>query len=367
MSIYKRGRVYWFKFRFKGELIQHTTRQGNPRVARQIEAAHRTSLAKGEVGIVDRKPAPTLKQFAERFLNNASIGSKKPQRDSTMRFYANRVGQLLTYDPLASCRLDAITPELVEHYIRSREPKLSPSSLNGLVRTLRRCLQVAFELGDLTVMPKRFTMREEKAREYVLSPQDEPSYLAQAPQPLLDMAILMLDAGTRVGEACNLQWPDIHLEPTNGYRYGWIHIREGKSSHAVRNIPLTKRVAAMLQARSEEPHDGSVFWSQDSSQKLSASTVSHQHTTLRRALGMPEEFVLHSLRHTSLTRWAVAGVDAFTMRRLAGHHSVTVSEKYVHSGTESAVLAVDKLEALNARNQRLLATISATPETETGQ
>ena len=49
MSICKRGRVYYHHFVFNGLHVQESTKQGNPNVARQIEAAHRTSLAKGEV------------------------------------------------------------------------------------------------------------------------------------------------------------------------------------------------------------------------------------------------------------------------------------------------------------------------------
>ena len=55
MSIYKRGDVYWYKFMWNGQLIRESTKQGNDKVARQMEAAHRTSLAKGEVGIRERK------------------------------------------------------------------------------------------------------------------------------------------------------------------------------------------------------------------------------------------------------------------------------------------------------------------------
>jgi len=47
MGIFKRGSVYWYHFLFNGDHIQHSTKQGNPRTARQIEAAHRTALAKG--------------------------------------------------------------------------------------------------------------------------------------------------------------------------------------------------------------------------------------------------------------------------------------------------------------------------------
>jgi hypothetical protein len=65
MSIFKRGNVYWYHFLFNGEHVQKSTKEGNPRIARQIEAAHRTALAKGEAGIADRKPMPTLAEFIE--------------------------------------------------------------------------------------------------------------------------------------------------------------------------------------------------------------------------------------------------------------------------------------------------------------
>ena len=51
MGIFKRGRIYWYHFYYRGRHIQQSTKQGNPRVARQMEAAWRTKLAMGEVGI----------------------------------------------------------------------------------------------------------------------------------------------------------------------------------------------------------------------------------------------------------------------------------------------------------------------------
>src|SRR4029077_9831846 len=60
MSIYKRGKIYWYKFTFNGEAIRESTRQTNQHTARDIESAHRSSLAKGEVGIRDKKQSLTL-------------------------------------------------------------------------------------------------------------------------------------------------------------------------------------------------------------------------------------------------------------------------------------------------------------------
>jgi hypothetical protein len=46
--IYKRGKTYWYKFMWQGKLVRESTKQGNDKIARQMESAHRTSLAKGE-------------------------------------------------------------------------------------------------------------------------------------------------------------------------------------------------------------------------------------------------------------------------------------------------------------------------------
>lgn len=58
MSVYKRGRVWWYKFTWNGEPIRESTKQTNKRTAEQIEVAHKASLAKGEVGIRDRHLTP---------------------------------------------------------------------------------------------------------------------------------------------------------------------------------------------------------------------------------------------------------------------------------------------------------------------
>jgi hypothetical protein len=64
--IYKRGgKTYWYKFMWQGKVIREPTKQGNDKVARQMESAHRTSLAKGLVGIREQKPCPTLSEFID--------------------------------------------------------------------------------------------------------------------------------------------------------------------------------------------------------------------------------------------------------------------------------------------------------------
>jgi integrase len=168
------------------------------------------------------------------------------------------------------------------------------------------------------------------------------------------VARLMLGSGLRVSEGVGLEWADIHLEPVNGARFGYLHLRDGKSRNARRNVPLTTDVRAMLETRSESVHAPWVFSDERNIGPLSSSTVSHQHTKLRRDLKFPEGFVLHSFRHTFGTRLGAAGIDSFSIKKLMGHSSVAVSEKYIHPTPESLMVAFDRLESYTAEAVKAL-------------
>lgn len=43
-----------------------------------------------------------------------------------------------------------------------------------------------------------------------------------------------------------------------------------------------------------------------------------------------EPFQPYVLRHTALTYLAQAGCDAFTLARIAGHSSITITQRYIH-------------------------------------
>ena len=79
--------------------------------------------------------------------------------------------------------------------------------------------------------------------------------------------------------------------------------------------------------------------------------------------------VIHSFRRTFGTRLGEAGADAFTIMRIMGHSTVTVSQKYVHPAPEAMERAFERLEALNQKStarlpenprRQLPATIPAT-------
>src|SRR5262249_37695431 len=143
MAVYKRGGVWWYGFLFNGERIQESTKQGNKRVADTMEAADRTSLAKGEVGIRQKKPVPTLKAVAPRF--SQAIEIRCAEKPRTISFYQEKLTRLLENDRLASTSLDNIDESLIEEYVQERRKKVSPATVNRQLATLRRLLRLAYE------------------------------------------------------------------------------------------------------------------------------------------------------------------------------------------------------------------------------
>src|ERR1044072_7885478 len=257
MAIYKRGRVYWYKFYFNNRRIQCSTKQGNPRVARQIEAAHKTRLAKSEVGIETPKKIETLNEFGPRFRDEVKVHCAGKPR--TIAFSEQKLTRLLEFTPLANSALDKINKALIASYIQSRHGKVAVATINLELATLRRILYLAHDWNEIAAVPRIKLLKGERNRDFVFSHQQEKTYLEASPQRLKGVAILLLETGLRLGEALALKWSDIELDAANGKKLGYLFVREGKSKNARRPVSLTPRAQEMLVNRSLESRSEYVF------------------------------------------------------------------------------------------------------------
>jgi integrase len=175
------------------------------------------------------------------------------------------------------------------------------------------------------------------------------------------VAEMMIDAGIQrvygvVGDSIN---PIVDAIRRRDAKLRWVHCRneEVGAFAAGADALLTGQIAAC--AGSCVPSNLHLI----QRQPMLPTSLAHLHAKARKAaLGLPEEFVLHSLRHTFCTRLSEAGAEAFQIRKLAGHHSVTVSERCVHPTPESAALAIRRLDAAN----RGLSGASTDTTTDTG-
>ena len=323
MSLYKRGDVWWYKFTFRGELIRESTKQGNKRVAEQIEAARKTQMAKAEVGIKDRPTAPTVKDYAEKsFLPH--VRARKGKKLKTLAFYENSVKNLLKFEKLANARLDHLDVPLIDLYIdRRRAANLQISTINRELATLRRMFNLLADLRpDLAItVPKVKLQAGETRRERVVSHEEEELYLAAADPLMRDVALILFDCGLRPEEAYSLKWPYI--------RNGNVENYEGKTPRARRSVPASARIMEMLERRFASNKGEWIFPAPTRSGHIDHSSIKKQHA---RAIkdSKVQAFVIYSLRHTCLTRWAESGMNPYELMRRAGHADLATTMRYIH-------------------------------------
>jgi len=340
LSIYKRGEMYWYKFMWNGELVRESTKQGNDKIARQMEAAHKTSLAKGEVGIREKKPVPSLADFLKNDFV-PFVKTKHATKPGTAEYYSDGASMVRKCD-WASESLDKISDQHAQHFA-AKYAALSPSRINCGLRSLRRALNLAFEWGKLERPVKITLAKGERQRDTVLADADWQRYIAECPQPWRDAAVIIRGTGMRPGEAFALRWENIYLNGTGGL----IQVTEGKTKAARRMLPMVPAVYAALKAKweaTEKPEEGWLFPSSSREGHFNKDTAKDQHKrALDRANAKAKAegakaikiFQPYVLRHTALTQLAEAGCDVFTLARIAGHSSITITQRYVHPQADS--------------------------------
>src|SRR5215470_6209662 len=116
MSIFKRGDVYWYEFVHGGRRYRKSTGVKNYRAAGDIERAFRTALAKGEVGITERKPVPGFRAAVSDFLDWSEEEHAAHPRTNA-RYRVSSIA-LLRY--FGDAPLNKITPEEVERFKTTR-------------------------------------------------------------------------------------------------------------------------------------------------------------------------------------------------------------------------------------------------------
>jgi len=353
--LYKRGKVYWYNFRWsikqadgtnESFRIVKSAKTHKRKEAEDAENEHRRALRLGEIHPNDPWPKsttsapPVFRAFTKEFLQYAKTHTKP----GTHTFYSVCLDRLLTFAAIADAPLDAITGETVSRYARHRQevPKNSVVTLNGDLRTLRRVLHLAVEWGKLDRVPAVHELQQPQGRDRVLSFAEEAKYLAKASENLRDATILAVDTGLRPNsELFPLKWADVDLTARAECPHGVLHVRLGKTDSAQRSLPLTPRVAEVLQRRkrqTEAKAKQSAFVFPGAGISGHITSVQHPHKAAIENSKLAS-FEFYCWRHTFGTRAAQSGMDRFTLARLMGHSSPSVAARYYVHVTETHVAA----------------------------
>jgi len=352
--IYKRGKKYWYKFMFDGQNIRESTRQGNDKVARQMEAAHRTSLAKGEVGIRDKNTIPTLGEFFSKRLKPWARSTFEKTTPNSWFWFRTGIAAISKDKELSSLPLMAVNNEALAKFAAKKlQHGYAISYINGNLRIIRRALNLAVEWMVIDSAPKIKILPGERNREHVVTTEEERQYLAVAEKHDTEMAhvfICLVDTGLRPEEFYRMTWDNVNWH--NGAQ-GCIFIAHGKTPAAWRAIPMSARLRFILEHRWEQsdcPRQGWVWPSGTKTGHFEQSTIKKRHQNiLKLCLSAGDQttkvrrFVMYSLRHTFLTRLGGSGCDAWTLANIAGHSQIAMSHRYVHPSGSAVANAMDRL------------------------
>lgn len=344
MTVYKRpnSKFWWMKFTFDGELVQQSTKVANKRDALTIESAYRTQLALGKIGIEPKQKAPAFSKAADDFL----LWSK-----------AEHAGQLTTYkryyyscqtlkNYFGAVKVDRIQKKNIEDFIVWRSGQTSRKTKDFITRET-----VNLELTALKTIFNRLIdgkiLRDNPARKvkqlkanersfHVISTDEEKLYLMACPQPLQDVASLMLETGMRCNEVYQLRRQDVSLEK------GYLKVYKAKTKSSVRRVHLSNEAQKVLQYRLNRFKGENLFPQNDMDGNKPTDTLDKAHLATVRNLKM--NFRLYDARHTFASRAVENGIDLLVLASILGHSSLKMVMRYAHPSEEFKADAIKRME-----------------------
>jgi site-specific recombinase XerD len=282
-----------------------------------------------------RQKAPTmtsLSELAELFLDyHRRLGSSP----ATIRHYDDSLKLLLRccaehqLDPVAAS-LSTPTMNNFAAWLRATPTRpwrgsteRSIYGVHGALKDVKIWLKWLMEHEYVPAMPTVPVPRLPKTLYPILSDAElERVFACDQVSGRSEMAIrnrallgFMLDTAVRLSEVAGLTLSDVDLEEGSARIRG----KGGKERLVYLSRSASDSLVSWLSIRGQEP--GSLFW-------LEASGIAQLFKRIKQETGLPL-FTPHQLRHTSLTMLVRDGVDLHTIKRLAGHASVTTTESYL--------------------------------------
>jgi integrase len=350
MSLYRRGDVWWYKFRFAGQMIRETSKSESKTVAKDAERARRRELEESWNQIKRRKLPPLFSIAAEDWLRTRTGIAR-----STERSYKLAISNLKT-DFGKQLLCDLAAKDLAAYQMRRKREGVSNRTVNLELGVLRSILR-RYRMWE-GIAPDVDFLKESASPGRALTHEEETVLLDVASKSrcrsLYPVIMLAINTGMRASEIRGLTWAQVDFLAKS--------LIVGKSKTAAgtgRIIPLNPRAVAVLthwrglfpEAKAEHyvfPHEKYGLAGNDRKQcayEIIPTEPMHRWKVAwegtRKAANVSCRF--HDLRHTFISRLAEAQASDSTVVALAGHVSRAMMERYSHIRMEAKRRAVDDL------------------------
>lgn len=331
MGVYKRGKLWHYRFQHKGAGYSGSTglaaTASNRKAAKEVELEIRLRTKGGrpplqEVSFIDAVEAflPWARsEYAPETARRMEISFS-----SAKRFFGNLI------------LLSSVTPGNIEDYkhYRRRRGEVAEVTLRHDLHALSKLFQFGRKHGWLDGDPLAgvdVPSDVDSRRERILTPDEERAYFAAAAKmpgsALYDVGRLMILQGPRPAEVFALRAEHIDLSRSE------LHIVKSKSRAGRRTLPLLPESVGILAKRMETARRGWLFPGRaKTDDHITRLTVSHNKAQSASGVNCR----LYDLRHTFASRMAAAGVPMPTLARILGHGDLKTVMRYVHPQQEEA-------------------------------
>jgi integrase len=221
----------------------------------------------------------------------------------------------------------------------------APGTVNRELATLSHLFAQALEWKWLnTAKPKMKRLKEGSGRILYLTSDQAQKFQEAAKASdcaqLYPFVFIALQTSMRMSEVLSIAKEDIDLERMK------IHIPKAKAG--ARDQPITEDVAVFLKKYLVESVPAASEWMFPAVKKSVSGhtmTVTKPFRAAALAAGLdPVQVVRHTLRHTAISHLVQAGVDLPTVKRISGHKTLQMVERYAHQDGEHIQAAMQKLQ-----------------------
>lgn len=252
--------------------------------------------------------------------------------------------------------------DVQEFVLKKIKGGLSPKSVKDILVVLRMVMSFGGRNGAWKyerwrikfpterIVPRLEILDLDDHRRLLLHLQERPS--------LQNLGIYMsLTTGMRIGEICALKWGDVDLNTgtisvrrtieriytvEDGVRHTKLVIGSPKTPHSIRDIPITRDLAALLQSL-QGSASGKDYLLTGTERPTEPRTYRNQCNRLLKHLCIPH-IKFHGLRHSFATRCIESECDYKTVSAILGHSDIrTTLNLYVHPNMEQKKRCIDKM------------------------
>jgi integrase len=300
--------------------------------AKQDAKAGRLNLPKG------RKLILNFKEAAEKYLEKLKIEGGR-----NLKAKSSQLSQHLT-PFFGEMPLSKISSFDVERYKKMRQEKPAKrTTINRELAILSHLFNKAIEWDWIDKRPAKIArFKEDQGRTVYLTTEQVTRLIEAAKQDQNPQVYLFITIG--LGTSMRpMEILSIKLENIDLNRYV-IYIPQAKAG--AREQPVTAHLAEVLKKHLANV-EADQIWLFPSAKTKTKHTVNIKKSYRRvvEAAGLdPTQIVRHTLRHTAITHLVQAGVDLPTVRRISGHKTLRMVERYSHQNGAHIQKAMDKLQ-----------------------